>query len=79
MIRRGPIRVTIEQRTDDAAVQHAGERLMVRLGVKLCDKLVALGKRAYPQALFILRTAAETDAFRRVCFLQRKLIIHIFA
>ena len=44
VIRGRPVRMAIEQRADNAAVQHPGKRLMMRLGVPLGDDLVALGK-----------------------------------
>lgn len=39
-----PIRMAIEQCTDDAAIEHARKGLVMRLGVKFRDKLVAFGE-----------------------------------
>jgi len=57
-----PIRVAIEQCSDDAAVQHPRECLVMRLGVKLCDILIAVNKASDPQSLLIGRSAAEANA-----------------
>ena len=54
--------MAIEQGPDNAAVQNTGERLMMRLGAPFGDELVALDKTSNLQPLFILRTAAKTDA-----------------
>jgi hypothetical protein len=54
--------VAIEQCTDNAAVQNARKRLMMRLSVPFGHKFVTLGKTAYTQTLFIRRPAAKADA-----------------
>ena len=54
--------MTVEKSPDDPAVQYAGERLVMRLGMKLCDELIAIYKAPNPKPLLVLRSAAETDA-----------------
>jgi len=63
-VRRRPVRMAIEQRAYNAAVQHPRKRLMVRLSMPRCNDLVAFGKAVDVQALFICRAAAEADAVR---------------
>ena len=57
-----PVRMAIEQGTDDAAVKHTWKGLVMRLGTKLCNELLALDKTADAKSLVILRSAAETDS-----------------
>ena len=68
--RRRPVAVAVEQRAADAAVEDAVEGLMMRFGVPLADHLVAFLEAADSQALFVGRSAAETDAVRRISLLQ---------
>src|SRR5690349_13551397 len=72
-IRGGPIRVAVEQRTDDAAVEHSRKRLMMRFSVPLGDNLVPLREAVYMQPLLIRRSASEADALRRIELLQGSL------
>jgi hypothetical protein len=53
--RRRPVAVTVEQRADDPAVQHAGERLVVRLGLPLRDDLVTLREGPNTKPLLVRR------------------------
>lgn len=76
VIGRCPVRVTVEQRADYPAVQNTGKRLVVRLRSPLRNDLVTLRETADVQPFHIRRSAAETNAFRRIFFLQRFLIIH---
>lgn len=76
VIGRCPVRVTVEQRADYATVQNTGKRLMVRFRSPLGNDLVTLRETADVQPFLIRRSAAETNAFRRIFFLQRFLIIH---
>jgi hypothetical protein len=64
--------VAIEERADDAAVEHAGISLVVRLRLPVADDLFAFGggEAADAQALLVRGAAAETRAPRRVEFLQ---------
>jgi putative SOS response-associated peptidase YedK len=50
MMRRGPIRVAIEERAADAAVQHAREREVMRLGRPLRHDLVPAVRDKAPDA-----------------------------
>src|SRR5205085_7022660 len=68
-----PIRMTIEQRADDAATQDAGESLMISFGLPLGDHLSAAREAAYVQALRVRRPATETNHLRRVMLLQTLL------
>lgn len=68
---RRPVRVTIEQRADDAAIQHTGKCLMMRLGVPLRDNFVTGRKTVHVQTLFIRRPAAEANAVWRILLLKR--------
>src|SRR2546423_10657268 len=67
-----PVRVAVEERADDAAVEHAGISLVVRLRLPVADNLLAVsfGEAAYAQALLVRGAAAEARAARRVVFLQ---------
>jgi hypothetical protein len=44
VIRSRPIRMTIQERPDDPTIQHAWERLVIRLGAKLGDDFIAFDK-----------------------------------
>lgn len=65
VISRGPVGMTIEQSTDDPAIQDAGKRLMMRLSMPFGDKLVAIGKGVYMEPFLIRWPAAEADAVGR--------------
>lgn len=66
-----PIRVTIEERADDASVQHPRKSLVMRLGIPFRDELIALGKASNSESLFIGRAAAEANAAGRIRLLYR--------
>ena len=63
--------MTVEQSANYAAVQYTRKCLVMRLSVPLCDNLAVFGKAAYVQTLFIRRSAAKTNAVRRIFFLKR--------
>src|SRR5205085_9376225 len=67
-----PVRVAVEERADDAAVEHARISLVVRLRLPVADELFAVGggEAANAQALLVRGAAAEAGASRRVAFLQ---------
>src|SRR5918998_3850168 len=73
MIRGGPVRVAVEERADDAAVEHSGEGFVVRLCAPLADDLFAAREAADAKALLVGRAAAEALHLRRVAFLQALL------
>ena len=64
VISGGPVRVAIEERSDNAAIEHAGEGLMMRLGMPCGDNLVTIRKAVDTQAFLIGRAAAKADAIR---------------
>src|SRR5688572_2727272 len=68
--------MTIEQRADDSAVEHAGKSLMMRFGVPRRNVFVAFGKASDSQAFFVHDPAAETNTVWRVGFLQRFFFVH---
>src|ERR1700731_94992 len=74
MIRGRPIAVTIEQRSDDAAVQNSGKRFVFFLRLPFGHDVVASGKTADMQAIRIGWTATETGVSRRVLFLERDIV-----
>jgi RHS repeat-associated protein len=68
----GPVGVAVEQRSDDAAVEHPGVSLMMRLRGPLGHDLAGIlpHEAADAQSFFVGRTTAEADAVGRVGFLQ---------
>ena len=64
-----PVRVAVEQRAADPAVQHAVEGLVVLLGGPGARALVALGEALDPQSLLVGRAAAEAAVPRGVAIL----------
>ncbi len=60
----GPVRVAVEQCSDNSTVQDAGKRLMMQFGLKLGDILIAFNEGSNVQPLLIRRSAPETDAIR---------------
>ena len=56
----GPVAVTIEQRTDDSAIQYSGERFVFLFRLPLCDHFIAFRETANAQAFGIGRSAAPT-------------------
>jgi hypothetical protein len=62
--------MAIEQRADDAAVQHAGKGLIARLRFPLRDDFIAADKTADVESIRIRRTATEAGILRRVLFLE---------
>lgn len=67
-----PVRVAVEERARDAAVEHAGEGLVVRLGSPIAHDLVAVsgGEATDAQPLLVRGAAAEARVVRRVLFLK---------
>lgn len=70
MMRRRPIQVTVEKRSDDPSVQHAGERLMMFLRTPFTNVLITLDEASDSKPLLVRTTASEADALRCICFLQ---------
>ena len=75
-IGRGPIRVAIEQCSDDAAVQHSRKRLMFGARVPDSNYLVAFGIAIDVQPFLICGPAAEADALGRLVLLERLCDFH---
>jgi hypothetical protein len=69
-ISRGPVAVTIKQRPDDPATEHAGEGLLIRLGFKVSHHFVTCGKATDVQAFFVGWTTTETGVVGGVGFLK---------
>jgi hypothetical protein len=70
-VRRGPVRVTIQERTHDAPVQHSGERFVMGLGMELRrDASVRLDKTTDSQALRVSGAASKANAVRCMGLLQ---------
>lgn len=70
VIRSRPVAVTIEQRADDPAAQHAGKRFLISFGLKGRNDLIAAREAANVQALFVRRAAPKARVARRVSFLD---------
>ena len=70
MISRGPVAVTIKQRPNDPATEHAGEGLLISLRLKLGNYLIAFDKAADVQTLFVGWTTSETGVVWGVGFLK---------
>jgi hypothetical protein len=70
LICRRPVAVTIQQRADDAATQHSGERFLISFGFESGDNLLTLGKAADVQTFLVRGPTAETRHVRRVSFLN---------
>ena len=70
MIGRGPIAVTVEQRADDAAIQHAGKRFVLRLRLPFGNDFAVFSKAADAQTVRIRRAATPTRIFGSVLFLK---------
>ena len=75
-IRCGPVGVAVEQGPDDAAVEHPGERLMVRFSPPFRYDLVALRKTLDVQSFIVRGATAETDAVRGIALLKRQFFFH---
>jgi len=70
-MRRSPVRMTIQESSYDAAIQHAWKCLMMLLGPPFSNYFIALRIAVYMQPFRIGRPAAKADAVWRVFFLQR--------
>ena len=66
----GPVAMAVEQRADDPAVEHAGERVMMRLGSPIADDDVALHYAFDAETLRVGRPAAKADAVGRMSILK---------
>src|ERR1700726_655846 len=66
-----PVAVAIEQRPDDPAIQHSGERFVFRLRFPSGDDFAVLGKTADPQTVRIRRTTTPACILGSVFFLKR--------
>ena len=62
--------MTIEQRTDDAAVENTLESLMMRLGLPSGDQFVPLDEALDAKPLRVRRAAPEALVLWRVPILQ---------
>jgi glucosamine-6-phosphate deaminase len=63
--------MTIEERPDDPAVQHARKGFMMRLGTELClDASVGFGETLDAKTLCVGWAASETDTVRGMGFLK---------
>src|SRR5215216_3999685 len=71
----GPVAMTVEQRADYPAAQHAFKRLVLLAGVPLGDDFIAFRKAAHVQALRICRSTTKAREIRRVSFLNT---FHVF-
>ena len=70
VISRGPVAVAVQKRADDPAAQHSGERLLIFLGLKRRNYLIALWKAANMQAFFIRRATTKARVIGRISFLE---------
>ena len=70
VVGRGPVAVTIEQRPDDAAAQHSGERFLISLRLKRRDDFIAAREASNVQALLIRRATTKARIVWRVSFLD---------
>lgn len=70
VISRGPVAVTIQQRSDDPAVQNAGECFVLLLRLPLRNDFIALSKAANMQSIRIGGTTTKASVVRRVRFLK---------
>lgn len=68
--RRGPVAMAVEQRADDAAVQHAFISFVFRTRLPLGNNLFAVCKAANMQALGISGTTTKAREIRREDFLN---------
>src|SRR5205823_5968124 len=76
---RRPVRVAIEERAADPAVQDAGERLVMRLRLPFGDEFVAGFEAPDAEAAIVRGAAAEADVLRGVALLQANLFRHDYA
>src|SRR4051812_35123265 len=67
---RRPIQMTVEQRADDAAVQHSRKGFLPLFGFKVGHDFITLREAANVQPLWIRRTTTEARVVRRVSFLK---------
>ena len=77
--RRGPVAMAVEQRADDAAVQHAFVSLVFRTRLPLGNDLFAVCEAANMQALGISGTAPKAREIRRESFLNTLIHHALFA
>src|SRR6059058_4676506 len=70
MVCRSPVRVTVEEGSDDASRKHTLKNLVVLRGAPPRDDVVAAHDAFDSKPLIIPRTAAETDAIGVVAVLQ---------
>ena len=70
MIRRSPIAMAIQQRTDDAAIQYSIKRFVFLLGLPFGDNFAVFWKTSDVQTNPVSRTAAPAGIVRRVLFLE---------
>src|ERR1051326_2092176 len=65
-----PVAMTVEQRADNAATQHAIERLVLLARLPLSDDLIAIREAAHVQTLRIRRSTTKASEIRGVSFLN---------
>src|SRR6185369_219177 len=68
--RRRPVAMTVEQRADDAAVEHSVISLVLRARLPLSDDLIAVREAANVQTFWVCRATAEASEIGRECFLN---------
>src|SRR5215472_7203103 len=73
VVSRGPIAVTVEQNTDDAAAEYAGKGFIPGLGLPFSDYLRAGGKTPNPQSPLVGRSATKAGHARSESFLEALL------
>jgi hypothetical protein len=71
-----PVAMTIEQRADDAAAQHAGERLILCARLPLGDNFITDREAADVQAFRIRGATTKTGKIRCESFLDA--FVHLF-
>ena len=72
-----PIHVAVQQRADNAAIDHALESLVMRLGFKYGNHPVILHKALDLQSVFIGRSTSETNQMGCKLILQTLGWVHI--
>ena len=76
MVSRGPVTMTVEQRADDSAVQHAGKRFVPRLRLPFGNDFAIFGKASDAQTVGIRRATSPARIFGSVLFLKRLRFFH---
>ena len=74
-----PIAMAIEQRSDDPAVQNAGERFIFQFRFPFRDDFIPVEKTTNVQAIRIRRATTKARVGWRVFFLERLELFHCVA